>query len=165
MDLCTFYKIVGDRPTEIVKFMWDCYGSSAVIASCDTDAFTVTAIHDPTRNIVCEFSVCDYVNNRAYRWFDPAVESLYRREATERGISDFAWDNIPFIDLENFQDFQEKATAIVAGEPYDPRVQIEIELEDHLLFELMVQAHKKDVTTNQLVNQLLRKYLQLGEKV
>ena len=41
----------------------------------------------------------------------------------------------------------------------DNRVIVEIELEDELLYRLMIMAHEQDITLNQLVENILRKYL------
>ena len=41
----------------------------------------------------------------------------------------------------------------------DNRVTIEIDLDEDLLYQLMLMAHEQDITLNQLVEQILRKYL------
>ena len=41
----------------------------------------------------------------------------------------------------------------------DDRVIIGLELEQDLLFQLMLMAHEQDITLNQLVEQVLRAYL------
>jgi predicted HicB family RNase H-like nuclease len=42
----------------------------------------------------------------------------------------------------------------------DNRVSIELDLENDLLFELMLQAHKQDITLNQLVENILREFIE-----
>ena len=39
------------------------------------------------------------------------------------------------------------------------RVTVEIELEDELLFQLMLLAHKQDITLNALIENILREYI------
>jgi len=41
----------------------------------------------------------------------------------------------------------------------DNRVIIGVELEQDLLYQLMLMAHEQDITLNQLVEQILRQYL------
>jgi len=41
----------------------------------------------------------------------------------------------------------------------DDRVIIGLELEQDLLYQLMLMAHEQDITLNQLVEQILRQYL------
>jgi predicted HicB family RNase H-like nuclease len=39
------------------------------------------------------------------------------------------------------------------------RETIEIEIEEELLFQLMLRAHEKDITLNQLIENILREYI------
>jgi len=41
----------------------------------------------------------------------------------------------------------------------DNRVTIEIDLDQDLLYELMLRAHEHDITLNQMIEQILREYL------
>lgn len=88
--------------------------------------------------------VCDYKHNRAYRLIDSSLK-------TDKE----AWDGVDYIDLETDDDFIQKSRSIKAGEDYDKRVSVPLELPDDVLFELMKQAHERDITFNQLVEQAL----------
>jgi hypothetical protein len=44
----------------------------------------------------------------------------------------------------------------VTGQDYDTRVSVPVELDDSELFELMRRAHERDITLNQLVEEILR---------
>jgi predicted HicB family RNase H-like nuclease len=46
----------------------------------------------------------------------------------------------------------------------DNRETIEIDLDHDLLFQLMLEAHNQDITLNQLVENILRKYIDEHEK-
>jgi predicted HicB family RNase H-like nuclease len=39
------------------------------------------------------------------------------------------------------------------------RVTIEIDLDEDLLYQLMLQAHEHDITLNQMIEKILREYL------
>ena len=39
------------------------------------------------------------------------------------------------------------------------RETIEIEIEEELLFQLMLRAHEQDITLNQLIENILREYI------
>ena len=41
----------------------------------------------------------------------------------------------------------------------DNRVTIEIDLEDDVLFRLMLQAHEHDITLNQMIEKILREFI------
>lgn len=111
----------------------------------DHDGWSFSVVFDPKDNQrVYMVEVCDYKNNRAYRIKDESIKSDRQ-----------AWDDVNFVDLEVDNDFITKASAIVAGEKYDTRVTIEIDLDDDLLIQLCMMAHKQDITLNQLVENIL----------
>ena len=116
----------------------------------EQNGFTFFIAFDPKDDQrVYVVEACDYANNRAYRIKDPAIE-----------LDKTAWDDVEFTELEVDDDFIQKALAIKAGEEYDTRVSIPLELEDDLLFELMKQAHERDITLNQMVEQVLREVIE-----
>ena len=41
----------------------------------------------------------------------------------------------------------------------DNRVTIEIDLDEDLLYQLMLKAHENDITLNQMIEKILREYL------
>lgn len=41
----------------------------------------------------------------------------------------------------------------------DNRVTIEIDLEEDLLYQLMLRAHEHDITLNQLIEKILREFI------
>jgi hypothetical protein len=45
-------------------------------------------------------------------------------------------------------------------EPAPGRATVEVELDDHEWYELMKLAHQRDITLNQLVEQILRDFIQ-----
>ena len=114
------------------------------------DGFSFFIAFDPKDNQrVYVVEACDYANNRAYRIKDPAIE-----------LDKTAWDDVEFTDLEVDDDFIQKALAIKAGEEYDTRVSVPLELEDELLFELMKKAHEEDITLNHMVERVLREVIE-----
>ena len=48
----------------------------------------------------------------------------------------------------------------LVSEPTPGRATVEVELEDHEWYELMKLAHERDITLNQLVEQILREFIQ-----
>lgn len=88
--------------------------------------------------------VCDYKHDRAYRLVDSSLT-----------VDKEAYDGVNYIDLEEDDDFIQKALAIKAGEDYDTRVDVPLTLPDNELFELMKMAHERDITLNQLVEEVL----------
>jgi hypothetical protein len=155
-----FMDVVSYRITEGSDYCWSCYGSDAHTLDSwngDHDGHSLSIIFDTKTQEVYEVQVHDYKNNRAYRLFNTEYKSAHDEEAKERGVDgDQAWDDTEYIDLEDVNDFIEKARAIVAGEDYDTRVSIPVDLPEDVLFTLMTMAHEKDITLNQLFEDVIR---------
>ena len=47
----------------------------------------------------------------------------------------------------------------------DNRVTIEIDLEEDLLYQLMLRAHEHDITLNQLIEKILREFIDKETRV
>jgi predicted DNA-binding ribbon-helix-helix protein len=47
----------------------------------------------------------------------------------------------------------------LVSEPTPGRATVEVELDDHEWYELMKLAHERDITLNQLVEQILREFI------
>lgn len=113
------------------------------------DGYSLTIVFAPKDSQrVYLVEVSDYKNNRAYRLIDPEIKSDAK-----------AYDEVDFVDLESDEDFLEKARAIIAGEEYDTRVSIPVDMPDEELLRCMMAAHKMDITFNQFIELALREVL------
>lgn len=91
-----------------------------------------------------------------YRWTNPLFNEAYLTEAKERNIDpDEAWDDVKWISLDVEEDFLEKATAMFNGEEWDTRISVPLDLEDDLILSLSMEAHKRDITLNKMVEIIL----------
>jgi len=157
-----FMETVDYRITEGSEYQWSCYGSNAYSLDSWTGhtvdgGYTISIIFDRVKKTVYEAAAYDYQRNRAYRLINPEFKQLHDNEALARGVdAGQAWDDVNFVDLETDQDFLDKARAIVAGEDYDIRVEVPLELSEETLFGLMQMAHQQDITLNQLVEKIIR---------
>lgn len=160
MQLKDFMEAVNYRITEGSEFCWSCFGPNAYRLDSwngDQDGYTISIVFDTVTQSVYCVEAWDYLNNRAYRWMNPVNKEAHDTEAINRNIDPKnAWDEVNFVDLEVEADFWEKTRAIVAGEEYDTRVQVEVEFDDEVLFGVMKMAHDRDITFNQLVEEVLR---------
>jgi hypothetical protein len=155
-----FMELIEYRITEGSEYNWPCYGRDAYCLDSwngDHDGHSFGIIFDTRTQTVYEVTANDYRHNRAYRVINPDYVAAHRREADSRNAdSRAAWDGVDYVDLEVCQDWLNKAQAIAQGLDYDTRVSVPVELEDHELFELMRRAHERDITLNQLVEEILR---------
>ena len=158
-----FMDAVNYRITEGSEFCWQCYGPKAHTLDSwngDHTGHSASICFDRDTQVVYEVSVSDYARNRAYRIINPDFRAAYDAEANTRSVNpNEAWDNVDYIDLDVEDDFMEKLTAILNGEEYDTRVQIELTLDDDSVFLLMKMAHEADLTLNDFVGKLLREEL------
>jgi hypothetical protein len=156
LTLRDFFELIEYRINEGSDYGWQCYGGHAHAIDCTDDDYSLTVIFDRQDQTVYEVSVCDYQNDRAYRMINPEYQSQHRAEAAERDVDpDRAWDAVQYIDLEVDEDFVSKARAIIAGEAYDTRIEIPIDLPEAELLELFKLAHSRDMTFNDFVVEIV----------
>jgi hypothetical protein len=117
----------------------------------DQDGYSLEIIFDRKTQVVYEVQACDYKHQRAYRLVNDAHKKDHRDEE--------AWDDVQWIELESDDDWIQKAMAIVAGEDYDTRVSIPIDLPEEELMVLFKAAHEADMTFNDFVEKVLREKL------
>ena len=151
-----FLNTVDHRITGGSEYQWQCFGPDArYIDSEILERYSASIVFDARTQVVYEATVCDYEANRAYRWISPDFKSEFEHEVQSRGVQDQAWDTVGYTDLDVAEDFLTKAAAIVAGESYDTRITVPLEMSDSEMLRLMTMAHEQDITLNQLVEQIL----------
>lgn len=158
-----FMEVVNYRVTEGSEYCWFCFGTRAYCLTSwngKQDGHSVNIVFDTVTQEVYQVDVCDYAKEKAYRWTNPTHVQAYKDEAKTRNVDDFAFEAhsgkpVKYIELEVADDFIEKATAIVNGENYDERIQVPLDLNKDELYQLMLQAHERDITLNQLVIEVL----------
>lgn len=162
LTLKEWMELIDYKITEGDSYGWTCYGDHAHSLSMwngvhGKGGFSSNIVFDTQTQEVYEVDFCDYTNDRAYRIINPDFKKEYESEAKERGsFANEAWDCVEYIDLEVDDDFIQKALAIKAGEDYDTRVSVPLELSDDDLLKYMTMAHERDITFNQFVEEALR---------
>ena len=126
------------------------YGGAYALTSWSgsQSGYSLEIIFDPKTQVVYEVQACDYKHNRAYR--------LINEDHKEESRDDEAWDDVNYVDLDVDDDFFQKCLAIQEGEDYDTRVSVPMEFSDEELLTYMKLAHERDITFNQLVEEVLR---------
>lgn len=169
ITLKEYFELVEYRITEGSDYGWDCYGAKAHMLSAwngihGKGGWSTNVVFDTDFQTVYEVEICDYTNNRAYRMINPDYKDEHDAESKDRGeLGNQAWDDVEYVDLDVDDDFIQKALAIISGDNYDTRVQVPLDLDDELLFELMKQAHDRDLTLNQIVEEILRNVISAHE--
>ena len=157
-------ELVNYRITEGSDYGWQCYGSSAYQLDSwngDQDGHSFTITFDTRDQTVYEVQAHDYLHQRAYRMINEDFQKKMKKESKRRDIDkNEAWDDVNYVDLEDDDDFIQKALSIIAGEDYDTRVSIPIDLPEHELMVIFKLAHDADMTFNEYVEKILRETLE-----
>jgi hypothetical protein len=163
ITLKEWMEVVDYRITEGSNYLWNCYGpDSYSLDSWDRrhDGRSFSIIFDTKTQVVYEVQAHDFSNSRAYRLCNPDYQASMELEASNRGINKKeAWEGVDYVDLEVEDDWIQKALSIAAGEDYDTRVTLPLELDDTEMFTLMKMAHERDLTFNEFVEDILREHL------
>ncbi len=150
------FKITGGS-----EYQWKCYGPNArYLDSADNEGlgtYSVSAIFDSVDQTVYAVELWDYENDREYRWINPGYVKAHMKACAKNNVDVYeSMDGRNFIDLDVAGDILEKISKIVAGEPYDTRVQVEVDFSDEDMLQYMKLAHKMDITFNELVERALQ---------
>lgn len=163
-----FMEVVKYRITEGDDYTWHCFGNSAKPYSLsawngDHDGWSFNIVFDTGTQEVYMVESCDYKHQRAYRLINPNWQQAYTDYAKKHSPAhaNEAWDGVDFVDLESDDDWIQKALAIRDGQDYDTRVSVPVDMDRDDLFTLMHMAHERDLTLNQLVEEILRTNLGL----
>lgn len=163
-----FMDSIDYKITEGSDFLWDCFGKDAyTLDYWDGDneqGHSVSVTFDRKTQVVYQMVISDYANDRAYMWTHPNWYVEYQKEAEKSSMGNFAWDHVEYTQIEVGEDILEKARAISQGQEYDTRIKVPVDLEKEELFTLMSMAHDKDITLNQLVEEMLNDALKQEEK-
>lgn len=160
ITLKDFMETVDYKITEGSNYCWHCFGPNAYRLDSwnqEQDGHSIIILFDTRTHEVYEATACDYKRNRAYRLINPDYKDAQEREGRDRDVNlKQAWDDVNYTDLDVDGDFLEKARAIVAGQDYDTRVQIQVDFTDEELLTYMRMAHDRDITFNQLVEEAIK---------
>jgi len=167
MHLSQVNEITDHKITEGSEYGWNCYPNARFL-NYESEFAYVSVLYSTETQEIYEADVSIKVDNwfdedknmRPYRWLNPEFKDVMIAEAKKRKVKwRKAWDDVKWIDLEVEADFLEKAKAIFNGEYHDNRIQVPIELEDHVMLQLCMEAHKRDVTLNKMVEIILQEVI------
>lgn len=159
MELRNFLEAIDYRITEGSDYCWQCYGKDAYTLDSwdqEQDGVSATVIFDKKTQLVYEVTVADFKKNKTYRWINSDYVAAYMSEAFERNVNPAnAWDDVDYCDVELEEDILNKVQAIMHYQEYDARIEVPLVVEQETLTELMLQAHKRDITLNQLIELII----------
>lgn len=162
MNLSEFIKNFDSKITDGSEYGWNCYGYDARYLDFESKYAHASIIYNCKNqtvyqaNISCKEDGDDNLPN-PYQWFNPEYRENFMKECTSRGTDPHhAWDDVYYIELETVEDFLEKSHAIFNNLPFDRRISVPLEVDDDVILHLALEAHKRDITMNKMVEILLQ---------
>lgn len=164
MKLNEINEALAHRITGGSEYQWDCYPDGRYL-DYESDFAHVSVLYSTSDQTVYQaevsvkFEAWD-TDKKPYRWLNPDYVDAFYKESEKRQVdTDIAWDDVKWIDLEMTEDFLEKAKAIFNGEECDTRVQFPIDIDDDVILKLAMEAHKRDITLNKMIEVILQEVI------
>jgi len=169
------YKIVGGGP-----FLWNCFGPNAYymdfgsnsIAIVNSGYNEVSVRFDTKTQVVYSIEVYITVNRQidvAFSWINPDYREAYVAEHIQRNCEyGVAYDDVHFIEKENETEILEIISAAINEEDVSRYVKtclIDLEFSKKDLFKLMRKAHKRDITLNQLLIEMMEDAVEYAKEI
>lgn len=173
MKLQQVNEAMAHRITTGSEFQWDCWDNARYL-DYESDYAHVSVIYNTKTQEIYQADASIKLekwssDSRPYRWTNPLYKDAHVNESIQRKVDPaYAWDDVKWIELEVEEDFLEKATAMFNGNEWDTRISISVDLDDDILIKLSMEAHKKDITLNKMVELVLQEVIDKhknGEKL
>lgn len=158
-------------------YQWACYGPNARYLDYTINGLDVTGsvVYDTRTQEVYEACLCNGPEDLAYRWSNPDYYKAHAKEAKKRGVdSTVAWDNVKYEEVD-VDSWIQIALDLVGESPVEEEhlladsiewtddertgANVQIDLPDRELLQLCLMAHERDITLNEMVNNILREYI------
>jgi hypothetical protein len=157
LTLKEFIESVNYTITGGSEYGWQCFGPNARWLESEGEHYSASAVFDRKTQVVYVAEVHDTFNDRCYRMIHPEYYQEYCNEHRAKDLDpDFAYDTVEYTDLDVVEDFIEKTMAISAGENYDTRVSVPLDIPNDELLKYMIMAHERGMTFNDFVEEALR---------
>jgi hypothetical protein len=162
MHLSKVNECFGHRINGGSEYTWNSYGPNARYLDFESEYAHASVVFDSVTQVVYQADIDAKQDGDdglpgPYRWINPLYCQGYMGECKERGVEPFeAWDHVKYIELETVEDFLEKAHAVFNNLPFDKRIVVPLTLGDDEMLKLALEAHKRDITLNKMVEVLLQ---------
>lgn len=163
MDLLAEYlKAIDYQITGGSEFLWKCYGPNARFLERVDEKFHVGAIFDTQTKTVYEMEI-SHTNDGdvRYKWYNPDYFQVMKDEAESRQIN---WnkfcDDLNWHVTDSSEDILDKIVKILAGEEYDTRVVLALDLDSDTLETLNKAADLEGITVEEFVERVLTKIVE-----
>ena len=162
---------VNSRINDCYEYQWDCFGPNALAIDSFVNleslarSNVVSIIFDSHTEVVYTVEVLNVKADAAYRWVNPDYITSFANEAIDRKVDcDLAYDDVEFVDFEDFTDIVEKAFLLYneLTTPYHPFINdtavnkfVETCVSKHALYLVSMALENKNTTLNSLLKSWL----------
>lgn len=158
-------KTFDHKITDGAEYCWNCWPNARFLNYENQYAYASIVFNTLTGELYEATVNSEDDDTIAYRWLNSEWRDVMFAESASRGVSaSNAWNGVDWTDLEVWNDFAEKASAIWNNIDYDRRVSVPLELSDEEFMQIARQAHKQDVTFNRMVEIILQRAIDI-EKI
>ena len=132
------------------EFLWSCYPNARHL-DYEGDFGTATVVYNTITQEIYEADVSAKAEEwdeepKPYRWLNPDYKDAMCKESTNRKIPwQNAWGDVK---------------AILNGVKFDERVQVPVDLDNDTLLKLSMEAHKRDITLNDMIVFILNRLIE-----
>jgi hypothetical protein len=167
MKLAQINEAMSHRITGGSDYGWQCFPDARFL-DYESDYAHVSILYSTVDQTVYQADASikreswpnDERYDKPYRWTNSEFKDSYLNEAKGRNVDPKqAWDDVKWVELETDEDFLEKAKAMFNGDYWDTRIQIPVELDDDTILKLSLEAHKRDITLNKMVEVVLQEMI------
>ena len=155
--ISNFLKMIQHKVTDGSEYLWDCFGTNARFMESTNDDYSIECIFDYKTNRVYQIMLS--LESGYYRWTDLNYISEFKKESDFRLGANYE-SEVNYIEVESLEDF---LTMVRKAVNIKEDTTVELNLTDDEVLGLMKIAHERDITLNQLVNDILREYLNLNK--
>ena len=159
MHLSKVNECFGHRISGGTEYGWHCFGDNARYLDFESEYAHGSVVFDTTNQLVYIAEINSKTDSaRPYQWVNPEFNQAYLDECKDREIDPrSAWDDTKYVVLETSEDFLEKAHAIFNNLDFDERVSVPLDLDNDVILVLALEAHKRDITINKMVELVLQR--------
>ena len=164
MKLNEVNEALDHKITSGSEYYWNCYPNSRYL-DYESMFAHVSVIYSTTNQEIYQADISIKreawdEDKKPYRWLNPDYKDALYKEAKKRKVdADQAWDDVKYIDLEVEEDFLSKARDLFNGKECDTRIQFPIDIDDELILKLAMEAHKRDITLNKMIEIILQEVI------
>ena len=160
MTLHDFFSIFDYKVTDGSEFLWSCFGQHARCIELTSDDVVGWVVFSKVTQEIFQAEVYNESALVAYRWMPDASRQAFVAECTQRNVPlSEAWDGCDFIDVGSLEEFMNHAKRLIDGENLDVNDEVEVKLSHDVIIALTMEAHRRNITLNEMMNIALREML------